>query len=497
MALPDDMRRSPVARAVGTLVLSGVSTTNPMGAVRAAAWSNIMARFGVRVPLFIVHDLGLLFSQTRGAGGYTLGARRELLGRVLKSDVDRALVRDYGALMASIADSEVPDKAASFRLRDDLIAVILVKLLGDVMARFPGPRAVVQDPELPLDPALYENADLARHYLDFDQTATLRLLKHLGGFALHLTTMVEQIDLDTLRLLGIFKDASAEGGQLDLADLHAALTSPEANDVVNFSLELLPSVLETKRASGAQTFAVDGYASVERRGNLDSLVLTELAYDDELFTQKVIDNELYYYGHEKSREEERRLQLVLIDASASMRGERQVFARGLALALVKKLALQGDEVSIRFFDSRLYDPVKVAANGSFPVPYLLSFKSERGRNYGRVFRHLLIELGRLKQTKRRRVVVTFITHGQCHIPVELVRDLRRFAQLYGVFILPSREVELDYLGELDTYQVVTAESLADKHQRRGRAIEIVEDAGARGRAAPAQQTVPPAARKAP
>ena len=31
--------------------------------------------------------------------------------------------------------------------------------------------------------------------------------------------------------------------------------------------ELLPSVLETKRAAGAQTFAVDGYASIERRGH--------------------------------------------------------------------------------------------------------------------------------------------------------------------------------------------------------------------------------------
>src|SRR5258706_2151775 len=98
--LAEDQRRSPVARAVGTLALSAVQTSNPMGAVRAAAWSNIMARFGVRVPLFLVHDLGLLFSQTRGAGGYTLGPRRDLLGRVLKSDVERALVGDYAALMA-------------------------------------------------------------------------------------------------------------------------------------------------------------------------------------------------------------------------------------------------------------------------------------------------------------------------------------------------------------------------------------------------------------
>ena len=41
-----------------------------------------------------------------------------------------------------------------------------------------------------------------------------------------------------------------------------------------------------------QTFAVDGYASIERKGNIDSLVLSELAYDREIFEQKVVDNEL-------------------------------------------------------------------------------------------------------------------------------------------------------------------------------------------------------------
>ena len=45
--------------------------------------------------------------------------------------------------------------------------------------------------------------------------------------------------------------------------------SAEANDVVNFSLDLLPSILETRRAHGVQTFSVDGYASIERKGHSD------------------------------------------------------------------------------------------------------------------------------------------------------------------------------------------------------------------------------------
>jgi hypothetical protein len=239
----------------------------------------------------------------------------------------------------------------------------------------------------------------------------------------------------------------------------------------------LPSVLETKRQSGAQTFAVDGYASLERRGNLDSLVLSEFAYDEDLFDRKVIDNELYYYGHERQREEERRLQYVLCDASASMRGQRQVFARGLALTLIKKLALQGDEIWLRFFDSRLYDVVKVARSGAFSVPYLLTFKSERGRNYGKVFRQLLLELGRLKREARRRVILYIITHGQCHIPVELVAQMKPLAYLYGIIILPSQEVTLDYLQHFDRYQIVSAEALSSKEGRKDRALDIVRNAG--------------------
>ena len=196
-------------------------------------------------------------------------------------------------------------------------------------------------------------------------------------------------------------------------------------------------MLETRRSTGAQTFAVDGYASIERKGNIDSLVLSELAYDREIFEQKVVDNELLYYGRDKQHEDERRLQYLLIDCSASMRGQRQVFARGLALALIKKLTLEGDEIWVRFFDSRLHETVKIARSGQVPVPYLLSFRSERGRNYGKVFRQLLVEVTRLRREQKRRVVMYIITHGQCHIEPELVTALKQQAFLYGVVCLPS------------------------------------------------------------
>lgn len=481
MPVPADRRRSYLARQLGTLALSHVRVDNPMAVVRAATWHNILGRMGIWLPLFVVHDLGLLFTAPRGPGGWTLGPRSEVLFKLALPPQARGLLGRYAQLLQDVAASEVVEKAATWRLRDDLVALLVSRVWGDVYHLWPHRAKGAGAGELPLEPSLYADADLAQHFADFDAQPLWAFLAHLGGQSWHVYTCVEQIDLDTLRLIGMFRERSDSGdaitSALDLADLFQVLRSPEANDVVNFSLELLPSVLETKRASGAQTFAVDGYASLERRGNLDSLVLTEFAYDEDLFERKIIDQELYYYGHEKQREEERRLQYVLVDASASMRGQRQVFARGLALTLAKKLALQGDEVWVRFFDSRLYDVVKIGRAGTASIPYLLSFRSERGRNYGKVFRQLLLEMGRLKREARRRIVLYVITHGQCHVPTELVAQLKTLAHLNGVIILPSSEVTLEYLSLFDRYQIVSAEALASREGRKDRALDIVKTVG--------------------
>ena len=139
---------------------------------------------------------------------------------------------------------------------------------------------------------------------------------------------------------------------------------------------------------------------------------------------------------------------------------------------------------LRFFDSRLHDTQKFYGPGGglgsghgAAVPYLLTFRSERGRNYGKVFRQLLVELSRLRREERRQVVVYLITHGQCHLPVELVEQLGRQAYLYGIFMLPSSEVRLEYLDSLSRYQIVQASALASREGRRARALDILADVG--------------------
>jgi len=464
------MQRSYLALQVGTLALSQVHLPNPMGIVRAAAWHNHLLRLGLPLPLFVVHDLGLMMT----SGQATLAAGSPPTAEGPMGD----LLEAYRGILTELGASEVVRTAASWHIRDELVAVLLGRLLTDLVQRWPDRRSWAGARDLPLDPGIYLGCDIAQLYRSFDPRPASSLLAHLVQHGLHLLTAVEQIDLDTLRLLGLFHSGEQLGGVVDLADLVNVFTSPEANDVVNFSLELIPSVLETKRQGGVQIFSIDGYASIERQGSVDSVVLTEFAHERDVFEQKVLDNELYYYGHEKQEIDERRLQYILVDSSASMRGVRQVFARGLALTLIKKLSLQGDEVWLRFFDSRLYELTRIGERGEASVPYLLCFRSERGRNYARVFRQLLGELQRLRRQTRRPVVVYIITHGQCHITSPLVDRLRQTAHLYGVFILPSSDLHLDYLPLLDRYQIVSEEALSSRQRSVNRALEIVDDASA-------------------
>lgn len=241
-------------------------------------------------------------------------------------------------------------------------------------------------------------------------------------------------------------------------------------------------MLETKRASGQQTFSVDGYAGLNRRGTLDSLMLSELAFDEDLFDQRYMENEVFYYSREKQHEEDRRLHYIVVDATASMRGQRSVFARGLALTLIKKLSLRGEDVYFRFFDSRLYEPQHArsrrrANDAGVNVPYVLCFKGEHGRNYAKVFGMLANDLARLAKRERRTPILYMLTHAECHVPLDTIERLRSIARLYGVFMLPSQgELDLEYLPRLHTVQIVDESALKQREARARRAMDIVDDA---------------------
>lgn len=474
-----------IAGPLGGLLLSSVRAHAPMMIVRALRWYRDLARLGVSLPLFVVHDIGLLYAAPREQ--LTIGVRVGAEAVLDKQPRLLELHKTYRTIVDEIAQSEASARARTMRLSDDLVVVVLARVLGAVAQRIgrpPYPATIPLDPEMVRD----IDAQLPVLFSSSPRTFEAAALDGLSRARLHVLTLADALDLDTLRLLGMLGPESSAAGALAHVDLLSAISSPAANDIVNFSLELLPSILETRRSNATGTHAVHGYSGIGNKGSLDSLVLTELAWENEEFARRMLENEILYYTREQAPDEARRLHYLLIDASASMRGERQVFARGLAIALGKKLQLSGEEVWMRFFDSRLYD-VQRARPGQLPAAYLLGFKGERGRNPARVFTQLATEIALLRQRESRDPVLHLITHAALHVPRPLVADVARQAHLFGVFILPSGgELDLEYLDLLEGHAVVDNATLQQKRARAEAATKIVDQASK----VSARVSVPPA-----
>lgn len=459
-----------VAGPLGTLAMSQVTPHAPSWALRARAWQRELDRIGVTLPFALIHDIGLLFSAP--AEQRTLGPRCDFAALISRTPGATELLGAYREIIDSISESEAARRAQELRATDAMIAALLARVLGTVAQRTltkrPYPIA------LPADAAPYELTDLDLTALwarQQDRRFEFDALSTLARARLFVLTLVDALDVETLRLLGMLGDPSSQA--LSQIDLLSALSTPGAHDIVSFSLELMPSVLETKTRPAASQYAAFGYAGIGRRGSLDSLVLTELAWDKDEFARRVLDDEVLYYTRDQATEERKRQHILLIDASASMRGDRATFARGLALATAKKLLLSGDEVVFRFFDARLYEPTRSRAR-EVPTSHVLAFKGERGRNPVRVFSTLANELALTRAREHRDLVVHLFTHGAHDIPRPVLAAVREQAKISAVFIAPrGGALELDYLDLLDAHWLVTHETVSDKTVRTETARNIL------------------------
>ena len=240
MPVSSTLAKDPaVTGPLGGLALSSVRAASPMMIVRAIRWYRDLARLGLHLPFFMVHDFGLLYAAPKEQ--LEIGPRpgqEALLARTPRA-VDLATV--HRQIVAEVSQSEASTRARTMRLSDDLVVVILARVLGSLVQRAqskpPYPASIPLDPEMvrDLDP------QLPQLYASMQRSWELNALDALGRARLHVLTLADALDLDTLRLLGMLGPESTAAGALAHVDLLAALSSPAANDIVNFSLELLPA----------------------------------------------------------------------------------------------------------------------------------------------------------------------------------------------------------------------------------------------------------------
>lgn len=454
-----DASDTRVQRQVGSMALSEVQGAGTIALMRAVTWYNVLVRLGYSVPLVIVHDVGCMIT---GIARPAPSARGMAPAR---------LANGWRELLSEFSDTELCRTAGAWKHRDAMVGIVLARVFSSVSAQLPERARVLRLDALPVERVSHASSDPKSAFARFEQDIALDWLGTMVAHRLLPVLELEQIDVDALRLLGIFRGDNSSLAGMELADLYQVIVNPSLSDVIDFSLELMPSLLEVRREMGQQKFGMDGYASIERSGNLDSLVLSELAFDDETFERKFADRELFYYGHEKQVETEKRAHLVYVDGSASMRGVREVFARGLALALSKRLSILGERCDVAFFDSRLHEGVRVAAKGGAEIPYVLQYRAERGRNYAEVLRQIEQRVG-VECRKSVQPVVYLITHGECQFPPDQMAMLAQRAPIYGIFVLPKEGFSLPYLEMLRRVHVIDA--AATSHSKRAsRAREIL------------------------
>src|SRR5258705_7987690 len=160
------------------MVLSHVQTDTPMAIVRASAWSNSLARMGVHLPLFLVHDIGVMLSLSRGAGGYVLRPRESQLARVQLPANIKPQLDQYRRLLDNIATSEVTERLAGLRLRDEMVAVLLSRILGDTYNRWPDRSKAAGAEPLPLSLGILGEIDDADHFRHFDPRGLWGCFEH-------------------------------------------------------------------------------------------------------------------------------------------------------------------------------------------------------------------------------------------------------------------------------------------------------------------------------
>src|SRR5512140_2072437 len=101
-----------IAGPLGSLALSVVRAASPMMVVRALRWYRDLARLGVHLPFFVVHDVGLLYSSPKEQ--LALGPRPGHEAVLARTPRGAELHATYASVIAEIGASEASARARSF-----------------------------------------------------------------------------------------------------------------------------------------------------------------------------------------------------------------------------------------------------------------------------------------------------------------------------------------------------------------------------------------------
>ncbi|HEY6190518.1 MAG TPA: WD40 repeat domain-containing protein [Pyrinomonadaceae bacterium] len=351
-----------------TLPLAHTALRTP---ARAARWlRSSAAATALHPPLCIVQDLGALLTQPR--------PQLELMRPAhLPPGVDTSA---YLNLLLRLAAHPLLREVSTWSISDAMTGIVIARLVAGLS--FPeiynvpvGVEALAFSERLGAE---LNRADPGMIWRETPVAERPNLTRLLPADSLaRIEANLRRMDADELRFIHRYGPRFAGSPDpREMLDIFNLLDLPPAVRLaLTQVLRLLPRVSQAVHKSGAmQTYAMGGYAGLTHRGSLDSLVPVELAYPSQMLLHRLLNQEALYYGRESERERQREVAYIVTQAGMDVRGDAEVLARALTLALAQAMQGRGYEVRQSFAGSHWTEPASMSRPSD--VQRLLYYRDE-------------------------------------------------------------------------------------------------------------------------
>jgi uncharacterized protein with von Willebrand factor type A (vWA) domain len=240
---------------------------------------------------------------------------------------------------------------------------------------------------------------------------------------------------DIKRLVG-GKQAGKEPGTISfLADLADAIRKQKVDvkiiELAGKIADFMPKFTKLKKQKDEHGDELAGYRLTKK---LEKALPRELAMPDEIFYYKLASSG--FLTREKQTVKEGAY-YVLIDKSGSMSGEKTVWARAVALALLKLAREKKRRFFMRFFDYDVYD---LLSDDNFQqlLTAILTVKSDGGTSINSALRIALQDLVEKKLSEQTNTII-IITDGEDEVTVKPEEFKKVNATLVAVMIQGHNE----------------------------------------------------------
>jgi hypothetical protein len=271
------------------------------------------------------------------AAGYEGGFEQDLAG----------VTRPAGLVISLVVPASVRSELAGIAEDLDRVAALPAELRTSVAAKCSIVETVFEGLDRPVPPHVAQA--VARTVADALDPDALRgvppgaddSFRQLAAELEALQVGLGRIDAERLRLrLQTGLDQGVSPARVDVPDamrvrqlLGRLRDDPELAGVTRVARDLLAAIHVPRALAAPQELPVGGVSDLSNRGELDRLLVSELAQDDLTLMTRVALNEALYLRREAPRHSPPHDRVILVDTGVRMWGLPRVFATGVALAL--------------------------------------------------------------------------------------------------------------------------------------------------------------------